>query len=866
MKGIYDWVPWFRALSARIVEVGEQGLIDRARKVEWGPKEPALWKFGVENIDPLSFVNFLSSKNGNHSVFESVHDTFKIDTPLMNKEMPEAWVFPTAMPLKANFLGKDGPKPKLFWRLFRQVQPDEPTLDDDTFRGPLEIKGIGVAMLTQAMCLVNPYCFLPIDDYTRPLIGKFPAAEILKTPKAKLKATITLADYMAIIRGARNVFRECELYEIGRFLYEHGAWDGGLVSGDSRYFHIGTRVRGDDGPDLWDEFKRTNCVFTSGKASGVSFTDSVPDGKKCYPLDQPEEGDIFLVRRGVSGGRGMGVVVANDYAEPDGLNAESRIHVLWINNAPAKLARQTERAAMNHVHSATKGAFPAFSLAEEYAPSVGLLRDLGVPDPNGDVPTPKHPSNQILYGPPGTGKTWSTVDHAVAIVDGREVETVEGDDRKSVKARFDELRRAGQIAMATFHQNYAYEDFIEGIRPVVDNDADDGMEFELRRGVFRVLAERATENLRDSVASGNDSWKVEEVLRRFLEWVDETTDGEKRIPLYRRGKVQLFIYGIYRAKNGEVAGVRIGGTTDQNLSWKVLMRDYRKFRNGQITSYQDIEPMKRSKSPWFGQAVYAYEVLKKMGEFHDQHREELEREKAERRNYVLIIDEINRGNIARIFGELITLVEESRRLGREDATTVTLPYSGDDFGVPENLYIIGTMNTADRSIALLDTALRRRFEFVEMMPQADHADVSENAGGVDCRKLLDAMNRRIRFLLDREHQIGHTYFLGVEDVEGLRNAFQKKIVPLLQEYFYDDWSKIDAVLAGSGFVKTVDARDGLPADLVDPGTMAWEVLDAADSWWGKAAAYRRIYGEDTGKGAATAESDEAEGGAESDEG
>ena len=300
--------------------------------------------------------------------------------------------------------------------------------------------------------------------------------------------------------------------------------------------------------------------------------------------------------------------------------------------------------------------------------------------------TEKIGKNTILFGPPGTGKTYNSKIYAVAICNGESIEDIKAKDYKTILSSYNDLINEERIAFTTFHQSYGYEEFIEGIQPLLDDKS-----------------------------------------------------GEKKV-----------YYDI-------ISGV------------------FKKFCE---TSTKGGKP----------------------------------------KPCVFIIDEINRGNISKIFGELITLIEESKREGAAEAMSCILPYSKEKFSVPDNVYILGTMNTADRSIAIMDTALRRRFDFIEMLPEKnilkdlviDKLNISE---------LFESINQRIELLYDRDHTIGHAYFMPLlnnKSIGMLKQIFRDRILPLLQEYFYEDYNKIRLVFGNNAFINeeniitTKYFKDGVP--------------------------------------------------------
>ena len=448
--------------------------------------------------------------------------------------------------------------------------------------------------------------------------------------------------------------------------------------------------------------------------------------------------------------------------------------------------------------------------------------------------------NQILYGPPGTGKTYNTIDKALEILYAYELIDFIPQERDEKKKIFSDFISDEQIAFVTFHQSYGYEDFVEGIKPKMDNNNKEKVEYEIANGIFKEICQKASENYKnyEDFKNPRENYivQLDDLLKQYADYVEnELQEGKNPKFESKKWATSMKIQDIHRLQNGDFNSIVIGVKNSSyrvRLSQKIIKRDYEKFKNSEIKDWNDIKPSYESKSHRHGNAGYYFTLYECIAEFEKEHYRpstipSLESTLDNRlKPYILIIDEINRGNISKILGELITLLEPSKRKGESEALEVKLPYSQEPFSVPNNLYIIGTMNTADRSIALLDTALRRRFEFIEMMPNSSR--LSTDCDGVDLQRLLESINNRIEFLLDRERTIGHAFLIDVKNLSDLKAVFKNKILPLLQEYFYDDYAKINAVLNNNGMLesKTINNMKSLD-EFVDSEKKVWKITDSS---------------------------------------
>jgi 5-methylcytosine-specific restriction endonuclease McrBC GTP-binding regulatory subunit McrB len=462
--------------------------------------------------------------------------------------------------------------------------------------------------------------------------------------------------------------------------------------------------------------------------------------------------------------------------------------------------------------------------------------------PQAFQPIPGVPLNQILYGPPGTGKTYRVVEEALAVLDPDFLADHAGrEGRAARKARYDELVAQGGVSFITFHQSFGYENFIEGLKPVMTGGH---LSYHLEDGVFLKAVKAAGGTLAPAMPEpvGATSEALvrpdAHVWRMYIDGVAPISQLRERT--LARGEIRV-------GSRGSAVQDLTGKSYDVLSEQKILFRDGVRVGDlvllatgadhiggvGVVTGEYRFDPAEpifaadyaHARSvKWLATGLninataalgkpFSQQTLQRVfGISAGQVLDVLKLSPAQDvsppssagpqglRPHVLVIDEINRGNISKIFGELITLLESSKRAGAPEALSVTLPLSRRTLSIPQSLYVIGTMNTADRSLTLLDAALRRRFVFKPVWPEPELLPVLTLDGtGLDLRKFLFVINDRIERFLSREQVIGHAYLLGLPaTLEGVASAVRERILPLLEEYFFEDWNKIREVLGDHG--------------------------------------------------------------------
>ena len=675
----------------------------------------------------------------------------------------------------------------------------EHTITDADFLNILQIKGVGKPKLTQGLFMIDPDNYLCLDKQTIPYLkeGKnikteftnyIEYNEILNEVRAKVNEPFYKISYDAWIWNSNNKDKDKDKDKTQS--KGNSVKEGNNTSRKYWLFSPGRNA------EKWEEFYNSNIMAVGWNKVGDlrkyndkkeienilrddpnKAKDKRNDEKCLWDLKaNMKPGDVIFVKLGekILGGYG---IVASDYyydqTKEDYRHCRKvdwKLKGEWQCNSKKRFPNKTltektknksTREGLNYFYEEL---FQDMGVKEiDYSYSISSESSSTDNNPNLEL-------NLILYGPPGTGKTYNSINKAVEIIDPKFMKGKNNNkeaDRKEITKRYRELEEEGRIVFITFHQSLSYEDFVEGIKPVIKEDQNNTLSYEIVPGIFKQLCDRASllweSSLRDAYNKlKNDLAKKENFERKY-----KTPEGEE--------------FGL--SLSGDNITLHYGTELKQKT---IVTRD-------KLTSVllKRNEPL----SLWtYYQGII--NLLKKDFGFDEQ--------KTSIDNYVLIIDEINRGNVSQIFGELITLIEKDKRAGNEEALSPTLPYSKTKFSVPANLYIIGTMNTADRSVEALDTALRRRFSFIEMTPDYSlFEDKTATVDNVDINlgKLLEVLNQRIEGLLDKDHLLGHSYFLQVAKGEfSLKHIFFNEIIPLLQEYFYGNDEKLQLIL-GKGFVK-----------------------------------------------------------------
>jgi len=707
---------------------------------------------------------------------------------------------------------------------------------------PVAYKNVGVSKLTQVLFLINPTKFWSIDNNSKwlplDINDKYP-------DRAKSIEEGGLNIYLEILGGYKNAFPACDFFEINFFCWYVADHKNPLVL-TNKYCQISSWLNGQRDDDYFDEFVENNAIRTGGEES--------TSGKIRYRLTDVDIGDIVLIRRGTKKLGGIAIIIYNEYLD-GGYTDDKRIKILWLSKENKVLKDALgDMSGFNIATEKTRNGFKSlYGETFQLLDKIRTKQNVSFVEQNNTIMDNSISKNTIFYGPPGTGKTYSTINKSISIANPSYVFPTEGsleDNRKNVKTEYERLQKEHQIFSCTFHQSLSYEDFIEGIKPLLDNDSENKLSYYMQPGIFKKACAYAAYFCYKKSKQENQSeneYLFDELYDSFIDYL-ETEIKNKNVPVFKTIKGKEVKVKKINSNDSIIANAK--NTTSTKDPAPLTKENFQKLYDT-FNTWEEIDSLKKVKDTIQIQprTTEFYALFRGLKEFEKtfipqeiEEEDEIDFEILEESEIikkfengvfdeavishgkeadavVLIIDEINRGNIAAIFGELITLIESDKRWGAPEKLKVILPYSQLDFYVPINLYLIGTMNTADRSVEALDTALRRRFTF-DFMPPINEK-VPEKIEEVEMRKIFVAINERISYLLDEDHKIGHSYFMDISTKELLREVFKNRIIPLLKEYFYNDFGKIRLIL-GDGFVVKKENHQAKPKFAAEDGDFILE--------------------------------------------
>jgi 5-methylcytosine-specific restriction endonuclease McrBC GTP-binding regulatory subunit McrB len=845
----FTWIPFFKELALRLLEFESRQpeLVQLLKTAGVNIQDDEGVSLAV--LDPLSFFSLLLKHKSQVKIIE-VCSSLKSQLGLLADVPTDFLGVPTSNAQNAWFFAfgsrrSDSDLPTL-WALARQAVAG--VLEPMTFEQALQIRMVGLAKLTQGLFWLNPEAFLPLDAvvlaYLEPLGIKNGAK------------TQSLTDYKQILEIARTIEPDfallsyqawLNLQPIGAAMLEGGAFPWAAFVAD-----VGQHQT---------DFAKGNMILDRKYAALLLQLFKSESWQQLFPIKAPFSNKEQLAAQVDLGKTTFFSARALLFADHNGfdqvpfaagltlemqLQTRPRLESLLVplpfgltplvlvgkQALPLEAARQAIgsqvpfRVRLHLTPADLEDTLFADKLeaALMYLDQIQFLDVSPIPTLEEAImpqlePLPNVPLNQIFYGAPGTGKTFKVVSEALRILEP----SILTEPREVQKKRFDELLAAGQISFVTFHQSFGYEDFVEGIKPVLQNGQ---ISYELEDGLFMQAVKAASGSVTapslSPIKQDGQVWRmyidgtvpVSQLRERCLERNEIRMGSGGKIPfdLNTAPDDQLESpHGLFRdaMRIGDLVLLATG--QDQISALGVVTSEYRFDVSDALFSHdyahaRSVLWLARNlawKPSVLVGKVFSPKTLQRVLDTTPEQFFSLLEPKTPPvqssgiRPHVLIIDEINRGNVAKIFGELITLLEPSKRLGAAESLQVKLPLSKRLFGVPQSLYIIATMNTADRSLMQLDAALRRRFEFTAVDPQPELLPILtlEDGTALDLPKFLQAINTRIARLLSRDQQIGHAYFFDFEpSIEGLSNLLQKRILPLLEEYFFEDWGMIRQVL------------------------------------------------------------------------